>query len=212
MKTSDLIEALGESAAPAPRVSSPRMVGLATLAGAAVALLVLALVWGFRPMPEAMHSPSFWMKAGYTLALALAGWAMSSRLARPGLGTRTAALAAGVTVAAIWAVAAMQMSAMPKSQWTSALMGVSWNVCPWRILLLALPIFAAAVLALRRLAPTRLRAAGAAAGLLAGAAGASVYGLACTETSALFTAVWYSLGIAASAAIGALLGPRLLRW
>ncbi|MDQ2861234.1 MAG: DUF1109 domain-containing protein [Pseudomonadota bacterium] len=54
--------------------------------------------------------------------------------------------------------------------------------------------------------------AGAAAGLLAGAAGATVYGLYCDETAALFVVTWYTLAIAVCAAIGALLGARWLRW
>ncbi|MFX4982815.1 NrsF family protein, partial [Acinetobacter baumannii] len=34
----------------------------------------------------------------------------------------------------------------------------------------------------------------------------------CAEATALFVISWYTLGIAASAALGALAGPRLLRW
>jgi hypothetical protein len=70
----------------------------------------------------------------------------------------------------------------------------------------------ASLWALRGLAPTRPRAAGLAAGLLAGAIGAFAYALACHEVSVAFVALWYSLGIALSGALGALLGPRLLRW
>jgi hypothetical protein len=62
------------------------------------------------------------------------------------------------------------------------------------------------------MAPTRLRLAGAAAGLLAGGVAATVYGLHCQEMTAAFVVTWYSLGVAASVAVGALLGPRLLRW
>jgi len=47
---------------------------------------------------------------------------------------------------------------------------------------------------------------------LAGGVGASVYGLHCPEMTAAFVVTWYSLGVAACAAVGALLGPRLLRW
>jgi len=65
---------------------------------------------------------------------------------------------------------------------------------------------------LRQLAPTRLAIAGAAAGLLAGGVGASVYGLYCGETAATFVVIWYTLGIAAGAALGAVIGSRLLRW
>ena len=66
--------------------------------------------------------------------------------------------------------------------------------------------------ALRELAPTRLRLAGAAAGALAGGAGAAVYALHCPEFGAPFLAVWYVLGMALPVAAGAWLGPRVLRW
>ena len=54
--------------------------------------------------------------------------------------------------------------------------------------------------------------AGAAAGLLAGAVAALVYGLYCEESSAAFVATWYTLGIGACACFGALVGPKVLRW
>ena len=80
------------------------------------------------------------------------------------------------------------------------------------VILTALPTLAATFWALRRLAPTRLTLAGAGAGLFAGAAGAFVYSFHCTEGAAPFIAIWYTLGIVLTVAIGALLGPRLLRW
>ncbi|MBL7372919.1 DUF1109 family protein, partial [Escherichia coli] len=41
---------------------------------------------------------------------------------------------------------------------------------------------------------------------------ATVYCIHCPEVSAIFVLTWYSLGILLAASIGALLGPRLLRW
>ncbi|HZW72970.1 MAG TPA: NrsF family protein, partial [Caldimonas sp.] len=66
--------------------------------------------------------------------------------------------------------------------------------------------------ALRSLAPTRLAAAGAAAGALAGGAGAAVYAWHCNEMTLPFVAVWYVLGMAIPAGLGALLGRRWLQW
>jgi hypothetical protein len=66
--------------------------------------------------------------------------------------------------------------------------------------------------ALRGLAPTRPVLTGAAAGWLAGAMAAMVYSLHCPEMEAPFLAVWYVLGMLASAGLGALAGTRLLRW
>jgi len=48
--------------------------------------------------------------------------------------------------------------------------------------------------------------------LLAGALGALVYALHCPETATPFLAVWYVVGMAIPTALGAILGPRLLRW
>ena len=74
------------------------------------------------------------------------------------------------------------------------------------------PVFAAAMVALRSLAPTRPAWAGAAAGALAGGAGAAVYALHCPELAAPFLAVWYVAGMGLPVLLGAVLGPRLLRW
>ena len=49
-------------------------------------------------------------------------------------------------------------------------------------------------------------------GLLAGALGALVYALHCPEMATPFLAVWYLAGIAIPTALGAVLGPLLLRW
>ncbi|HWC63691.1 MAG TPA: NrsF family protein, partial [Rhizomicrobium sp.] len=66
--------------------------------------------------------------------------------------------------------------------------------------------------ALRRLAPTRLTLAGSAAGLVAGAGAATVYGFHCTEMAAPFILIWYTLGIGLAAGLGAMLGQRCLHW
>ena len=76
---------------------------------------------------------------------------------------------------------------------------------------LAAPVLAGLLWAWRGLAPTRSRAAGAAAGLLAGALGAPGYTLACTEDCTASIAVWYGAGIAVTGGLGAALGPRVLR-
>jgi hypothetical protein len=65
---------------------------------------------------------------------------------------------------------------------------------------------------MRSLAPTRLRLAGAAAGLLASSVATIVYCLHCPEMSPAFWGVWYAMGMVMPALIGAWLGPRLLRW
>ena len=212
MKTADLIDGLTADAGAVSPASPTRRVGATMMIGAIVALAVLALWLGFRPLDLAMRMPSFWMKGAYTITLATGAWLLASRLSRPAASLRLPMFAIAFVMIVMAVMAMMEMSGTPARDMKTVWMGHSWNQCPVRIALLAIPIFVLVALAIRRLAPTRLRAAGAAAGLLAGAASATVYGLACDEVSAAFTATWYTLGIAACAGVGALVGPRLLRW
>ena len=106
----------------------------------------------------------------------------------------------------------VQWSAAVPAERPALLWGQTWRTCLWSVGLIGTPVFAAALWALRDLAPTRARQAGAAAGLLAGGVGAGVYALHCPELTAPFIAVWYVLGMALPVAAGWWLGPRVLRW
>jgi len=119
------------------------------------------------------------------------------------------------TIAAMLAMAAIgaaSLWAAPPGTRLAVLLGGSWSSCPWIVLALSLPALAATLHAMRGLAPTRPRAAGAAAGLLAGSIGAIGYALHCPEAALAFVATWYTAGIALAGALGAALGPRVLRW
>ncbi|HEY1878972.1 MAG TPA: DUF1109 domain-containing protein [Caulobacteraceae bacterium] len=211
MKTSELIEALAATdSAPVRPIAPARRLVPAAFVGALASLVILVLWLGLQPLDEAAQTSWFWMKAGYGVAAALAGLALTLPLSRPG-GRPGAAgfLLAAAALATIWMMAMHRvMGGGGRGLW----LGHTWMVCPWRIIALAAPIWVAAVLAMRSLAPTRLAMAGAATGLLAGGLSVVVYGLYCQESAAPFVAVWYSLGLAVSVAAGAVLGPRLLRW
>jgi hypothetical protein len=99
----------------------------------------------------------------------------------------------------------------PALRWQLVL-GNTWRTCPINISLLSLPAFVAGFWVLKRMAPTRLRLAGAACGLAAGGLGALVYGLHCPELAPPFLGVWYVLGMSIPTIVGLALGPRLLRW
>jgi hypothetical protein len=211
MKTNDLIGALATGAGPAPRAVALLRLAPVALGGLlAAALGALGLLGG---VPADMwFGPALWTKLAYAGALVLAAGWLAARLGRPAADARTAqrAVLAVVGLMALAGVAAY--AATPPAGRGVALFGHSWLRCPWAVLGLSLPALAGAFWALRGLAPTRPRAAGLACGLFAGALGAAGYALACTEQSPTFIALWYSAGIAMSAAIGAGLGPRLLRW
>ncbi|HEY1448564.1 MAG TPA: DUF1109 domain-containing protein [Caulobacteraceae bacterium] len=214
MKTSELIAALAAAdTKPVRRMRPLTLVAPSAGVGLTLALAVLAAWLGFQPLASAVGASWFWMKAGYSLALALAGFLLLVRVARPGAPLGPAwILVAGLALAAIWMMAARASMRAPVQSQPHLWLGDTWKVCPWRILALAGPIFLVIVLGLRRLAPTRLALTGGAAGLLAGGLAAAVYGLYCQESSAPFVAVWYSAGIAVCALMGAWLGPRFLRW
>jgi hypothetical protein len=212
MKTADLVRLLSEDAAPArARPFAPRLLAAAAV-GAAISAVVLLLWLGFRPLSAAVATRPFWMKAGYALALAACGFAATLRIGRPGGRLGVVLWLAAAAVAMLGMMAGHETLRAPASQIPALWLGRTWAICPARILALSAPVFALVLWTMRRMAPTRLRLAGAAAGLLAGAVGAAVYGLYCEETAAAFVVVWYTLGVAASGAAGALVGPRVLRW
>ncbi|MBZ8140058.1 hypothetical protein CLD22_09135 [Rubrivivax gelatinosus] len=211
MKTEQLIEMLAHDAGPAPRAEAARRLLAAAAAGAGVSV-VAALLW-LGPVPAAMFAtPAPWFKLAYGAALALAAAWLVARLARPLAATRRPLVATAAVFVLVAAAGFVSWAGTPADTRVTALFGHSWAVCPAAVLLLSLPALGGALWALRGLAPLRPRAAGLAAGLLAGALGAFGYAFSCTEAALAFVALWYTLGIAASGALGALLGPRLLRW
>jgi len=212
MKTDALIALLSEDLTPVRRGLVLRVLLLGLTGGVLLTVLAMMMTLKLRPdLHTAMAGGAFWVKIIYTAALAVLGLMIVQRQARAGADCRKPMLALAVPVVALIMLAAMQLSS-PEADSAALLMGHTWTVCPWLILTLALPVYAGLMLALRRLAPTRLALAGAAAGLAAGASAATVYGFHCPETAAPFILVWYTLGISLSAGLGALGGRWFLRW
>ena len=212
MRTADLIDLLARDVrATPPGVVSRRLLA-ALIAGGVVTLAVVALGLRCQPLLVAAQQPWFWMKAGYTGLLTLAGAGIVRRLSVPGSRVGAAPTVAALVILAMLALAAGQILSAAPSGRLALWLGHTWKVCSPLILLLALPIYACLIAAIRRLAPTRSALTGGAAGFLAGALAATIYGLHCPEQAAAFVATWYTLGIAAATALGALTGGRLLRW
>ena len=213
MSEPDLVAALAADLRPVPHYGVARRLLFALGLGVAVSTLLVVTGLGLRPdMPQAMGGSMFWIKAAYAAALCgVALWACE-RLARPGASAGGRILWLAPPLLAVAALAGWELSAAPASERHAMLMGGSARVCPWMILAASLPPLAALVWAVRGMAPTRLRLAGLMIGLAAGGAGAAAYALHCTESAAPFLAVWYTLGVAGAGLLGALAGPRLLRW
>jgi len=213
MNTEQLIRSLTCDVPAVPRRAYARRIGLGMAGGAVVTLALVVTMLGIRPdLHAAMRGLSFWMKWVYTISLGIGAVLAVMRLSRPTPSPLRGFWLLGIPVLLLAGIGIGELASTPSRDWLAMWLGHSWKICPWLVLTLAMPIFVGLLWSFRRMAPTRLRAAGAAAGLAAGAWAATIYCLHCPEVSAIFVLTWYSLGIALAAGIGALLGPRLLRW
>ena len=211
MRTETLIDMLARHAGPAPLALAASRLWPAAAAGL-LASGCAAIAWfGLIPW-SLLGTPVPWTKMAYAAALAgAAGW-WAARLSRPAASAARPRMAVMAVVLAMAMIGLLSWLSEPADGRMAALLGHSWFSCAPSVLVLSLPALAAALWAVRGLAPTRPGVAGFAAGLLAGSVGAFGYSLSCPEASAAFVAVWYSLGIVLTGAAGAVLGPRVLRW
>lgn len=195
------------SAAPVP----PRLSG-AALAGAWAAALVPAValmlvVLGLRADPG---PPVALVKVALPGGLAAMALILALRSARPVGAVPVGWLWLPLVVAAgLWAVTLAQT---PVARVGAEVMGQTAAACLVSITALSLAPLAAGLALLRRGAPLRPALSGALIGLAAGAGAAAGYALHCTEDSPLFFVLWYGMGIAIAAGLGALAGRRWLRW
>ncbi len=213
MRTEELVTMLATGAEAVGPHQSARRYATALGWGTLGAVVLVVTLLGVRPdLGDAARQPMFWLKVGFVAGLVAASLFAALRLARPGRRLARAPLALAAPVFVVWAVAAFELVQSDPAARVRLFMGSTASSCPLLIALLSVPLFVALMWAMRELAPTRLRLAGAATGLLAGALGALVYCLHCPESAAPFIAFWYLLGMLIPTALGALLGPRLLRW
>ena len=213
MNTDELIRLLATDDRPVQRNAIEQRFVVAALAGIAGAGVLMLSLFGLRPdLLATMALPMFWGKLVFAAALAAAGLALLRRMARPGMALGHAALWLAVPPLVMWAMALWALSQVSAAERMPLILGSTWRTCPFNIAALSVPAFVAGFWALKGAAPTRLVWTGAGAGLLAGALGALVYALHCPEMATPFLAVWYVAGMAIPTALGAVLGPRLLRW
>jgi hypothetical protein len=212
MKTDELISLLAADPAPEPN-TVPRRFTVALALGIAGAYLLMVVTHGIRPdLAKATGEAMFWGKLIFAGSLALAALIATQRLGHPGVRLGGVRLALVGPVLVLWLVAAGVVLASAPALRSHLILGETWSTCALSIAMIALPLFAATLWALRGLAPTHLSQAGASAGLLAGSLSTMVYALHCPESGAPFVAIWYVLGIAIPTVAGAMLGPRVLRW
>jgi hypothetical protein len=213
MKTEDLVSLLSTGAEAVDlRLPSRRWL-LALAGGASIAFLLTAGLLKLNPVLwHETSKPMFWVRESYCAVLGVLGFISVVRLARPGLRLGLVPMGIPVAVIAMWALAVVTLVAASPQNRARLILGHTAAVCPFLIALIAAPLLIALLWVMRSLAPTRLRCAGAASGFTAGSIAALVYTLHCPELAAPFLGIWYLLGMLIPTAIGAWLGPRLLRW
>lgn len=213
MKTDELITMLARGADPVAPGAVRYRYSAALGWGAFGATLMMAILLGVRAdLAQAAWLPMFWVKLAFPATLFAGALLAVLRLSRPGVPLQKVPSAVAAPVLAMWLLAAVVLLGAAPGERDALILGDSAASCPFTIAFLSLPLFGAALWAMRGLAPTRLVLAGAAAGLLSGAGGALAYALYCPEMAAPFIGIWYLLGMLIPAVVGALLGPRLLRW
>lgn len=211
MRTDDLIGMLARQAGPTE--AAPDMRWLAIGLAGALPVLLAAVALGLG-----LVSPALWglsltgEKIVYALALAAAGLWLMRRIGRPGASVTAPLAALALVLVTALVIGVWDVLRLSPDARAMAVMGKSAAACVISITLLSLPTLGVALSTARRMAPTDLRLAGLAAGLLSGGIGAAIFALSCTEGAPVFVAVWYTLGMLMAGAIGALIGPRVLRW
>lgn len=186
---------------------------LALVLAVPVSTMLFLAGLGMRPdVRTAMGNPFFDLKFVVTIALAGAAIAISLHLSRPeaSLGRWAWLLAIPVGLLGIGMMGEMMMP--NRAPMSERLIGNNAPICLTAIPLLSLPLLAAALVALRRGAPSRPAVAGAFAGVLSAGLAATLYASHCTDDSPLFVATWYTIGVVFVAGLGALAGSRVLKF
>jgi hypothetical protein len=213
MKTDDLIGLLANQVTRVDRAAVARRFAKALPLGVLGSFIVMTIVFGIRhDLASVARTGVFWAKLAYPFAIAVGAMLAVTRIGRPGARAGIAWALIALPFVAVWIAGALVIDGATPAARLPVVLGQSWRTCPFNILLLSVPTFPAVFWSVKALAPTRLRLAGAVAGLLSSSAATVVYCLHCPEMSPAFWSVWYAIGMAMPACIGAWLGPKLLRW
>jgi hypothetical protein len=213
MKTDELIDMLGTNIEPVKggRLRNTLLIALAMGAAAALCLMLAT----FGTPAEAFGEERFgltMLALTFTLGLVAAGASFLIRAARPGKPGPMPLVVIGLLFLAILSAAIVALVLAHPATWGGMVFGPQWAACLICIPLFAIAPFASLIWALRKEAPTNLMWTGAVTGLVAGALGTAVFALHHPGSSIPFIVLWYGGPIVICALVGAILGPRLLRW
>jgi hypothetical protein len=212
VKTSDFITALSADPIPEP-IRLGRRVAAALAIGFVCSVALYCLLLGPRPdVAAASGTMRFWMKLVDSFAFALPTLLLTLRLAYPDAKPGALALWLLAPFILLAAGVVVELSVVPQSEWMSRLMGATAMHCTITIPMLAAPILAALIVALRAGAPLHPGLTGAIAGAASAGVAALVYASSCPGDSPLFVATWYPIATLICMGVGALAGRWFLAW
>jgi hypothetical protein len=214
VKTSEFIAALAADPIPEP-IRLGRRVAAALVLGLVGSAALYVLLLGPRPdIAAACMTMRFWLKFvdSFAFAFALPSLLLTLRLARPDAKPRALALWLIAPLVLLASGVVVELLVVPQGEWLSRLMGSTAMHCTITIPMLAAPVLAALIVALRAGAPLHPGLTGALAGAAAAGVGALVYASSCPGDSPLFVATWYPLATLICMGVGALGGRRFLAW
>jgi hypothetical protein len=212
VRTSEFIAALAADPVPKP-IRLGRRVAAALAIGFVGSVALYFLVLGPRPdVIAACGTMRFWLKFVDSFAFALPSLLLTLRLARPDAKPRTLALWLIAPFILLAAGVIAELVLVPQNEWMSRLMGANAMHCTITIPMLAAPLLAALIVALRAGAPLHAALTGALAGAASAGVAALLYASSCPDDSPLFVATWYPLATLICMGVGALAGRRFLAW
>ena len=207
--TDDLIHSLASTAGTRQRCPSLQAaLAVSGAASLACALLLVFSVFGIRQdfSDMAVRMP-FAFKVAYSGALMAGASVVALYAATP--GASATALYALLPAAIFLACGVMfDPTDFPIMGMTSTAVAI----CVGRIVFLSLPAMILTIVSMRKAAPTQPLFAGAVIGALSASVGSLAHTLACRNDGTAFVAIWYTLSCAIMAAVGAIVGHRVLRW
>ena len=207
-RTDDLIRSLASTAGMRRSASLQAAFTVTGAASLACALLLVFSIIGIRQdfADMAVRMP-FAFKVVYTGALVVGASVVALYAATPGASaTALYALLPAVILLACGVI--FDPTGFPIMGRTDTAVAI----CVGRILFLSLPAMMLTFVFMGRSAPTQPLFAGAVVGMLSGSVGALAYALACRNDGTAFVAIWYAAACAIMAAVGAIVGHRVLRW
>jgi hypothetical protein len=215
MTTDDLIATLSREDPRPERLAPASTLALATFLALALVLTISFALLKPRQYATAglaAYDDMLYLKLLFSFSVVAGSLPMVRNLSIPSHPVGWVAFLAAAPFAVITILALGESALLPTKEWLHHVGNASWLKCLWQIPALAIAAFLVLAIAVRRLAPTKLVRVGASLGLVAGGIGAVGYAVHCHDDAISFVAASYSLAILEAAVLGAVVGPRVLRW